>query len=205
MRCSRLLRRHSRTAHDGTHGVWCAVTQPPWPRLTSSEHETLSPSSRSHRILQQTPAGRCGHKTLAAHRKGDSAQRRRYGSLCSSAHGAHAGHAPTLIKRHACRAKARRVVRRRRRSPCYSLSFKRISHGPFDAVRGFRAGEPNPLTRDNEEKTVTLGTILLIVLVLMLIGAIPTWSHSRSWGYGPSGGLGLVLVVVVVLLLMGRL
>lgn len=52
---------------------------------------------------------------------------------------------------------------------------------------------------------MTLGTILLIVLVLMLIGAIPTWPHSRSWGYGPSGGLGLVLVVVVVLLLMGRL
>jgi hypothetical protein len=52
---------------------------------------------------------------------------------------------------------------------------------------------------------VTLGTILLIVLALMLIGAIPTWSHIRSWGYGPSGGLGLVLVVVVALLLMGRL
>jgi hypothetical protein len=58
---------------------------------------------------------------------------------------------------------------------------------------------------DTKEKLVTLGTILLIVLVLMLIGAIPTWSHSRSWGYGPSGGLGLVLVVVVALLLMGRL
>jgi hypothetical protein len=52
---------------------------------------------------------------------------------------------------------------------------------------------------------VTLGTILLIVLILMLIGAIPTWSHSRNWGYGPSGGLGLALVAVVVLLLMGRL
>jgi hypothetical protein len=52
---------------------------------------------------------------------------------------------------------------------------------------------------------VTLGTILLIVLVLMLIGAIPSWPHSRNWGYGPSGGLGLVLVIVVVLLLMGRL
>ena len=58
---------------------------------------------------------------------------------------------------------------------------------------------------DIEEKPVTLGTILLIVLVLMLIGAIPRWSHSRSWGYGPSGGLGLVLVVVVALLLLGRL
>jgi hypothetical protein len=52
---------------------------------------------------------------------------------------------------------------------------------------------------------MSLGTILLIVLVLMLIGAVPTWPHSRSWGYGPSGVLGLVLVVVVVLLLMGRL
>jgi Protein of unknown function (DUF3309) len=56
-----------------------------------------------------------------------------------------------------------------------------------------------------KEKPVTLGTILLIILVLMLVGAIPRWSHSRSWGYGPSGGLGLVLVVVVALLLMGRL
>lgn len=68
-----------------------------------------------------------------------------------------------------------------------------------------RAGHARRLTHDTKEKPVTLGTILLIVLVLMLIGAIPTWSHSRSWGYGPSGGLGLVLVVVVALLLMGRL
>lgn len=52
---------------------------------------------------------------------------------------------------------------------------------------------------------MSLGTILLIVLVLMLIGVIPTWPHSRGWGYGPSGLLGLVLLVVVVLLLMGRL
>lgn len=50
-----------------------------------------------------------------------------------------------------------------------------------------------------------LGTILLIVVVLMLIGTVPTWPHSRSWGYGPSGGLGLVLLVLVVLLLMGRI
>ena len=50
-----------------------------------------------------------------------------------------------------------------------------------------------------------LGTILLVVLVLMLIGVIPAWPHSRSWGYGPSGLLGLVVVVVLVLLLMGRL
>lgn len=52
---------------------------------------------------------------------------------------------------------------------------------------------------------MSLGTILLIVLVLMLIGVIPTWPHSRSWGYGPSGILGVVLIILVVLLLMGRL
>ena len=50
-----------------------------------------------------------------------------------------------------------------------------------------------------------LGTILLIVIVLMLVGAIPAWPHSRSWGYGPSGGLGLILIIVLVLLLTGRL
>jgi len=50
-----------------------------------------------------------------------------------------------------------------------------------------------------------LGTILLIVLILMLIGVMPTWPHSRGWGYGPSSGLGLVLIIIVVLLLMGRL
>ena len=51
---------------------------------------------------------------------------------------------------------------------------------------------------------MSLGTILLIVLILMLIGVIPTWPHSRSWGYGPSGMIGLVLVILVVLLLLGR-
>ena len=50
-----------------------------------------------------------------------------------------------------------------------------------------------------------LGTILLIVLILMLAGAIPTWPHSRSWGYGPSGGLGLVVIILLVLVLMGKL
>ncbi len=50
-----------------------------------------------------------------------------------------------------------------------------------------------------------LGTILLIVLILMLVGAIPTWSHSRSWGYGPSGVLGLIVIVLLVLVLTGRL
>ena len=52
---------------------------------------------------------------------------------------------------------------------------------------------------------MSLGTILLIILVLMLVGAFPTWPHSRTWGYGPSGGIGLLLIILVILLLMGRL
>lgn len=52
---------------------------------------------------------------------------------------------------------------------------------------------------------MSLGTILLIVLVLVLIGVFPAWPHSRGWGYGPTGGLGLVVLILVVLLLMGKL
>ena len=52
---------------------------------------------------------------------------------------------------------------------------------------------------------MSLGTILLIVLILMLVGALPTWPHSRSWGYGPTSVLGVVLLIIVILLLMGRL
>ena len=52
---------------------------------------------------------------------------------------------------------------------------------------------------------MSLGTILLILLVLLLVGAVPAWPHSAGWGYGPSGALGVVLVIVVVLLLMGRI
>jgi hypothetical protein len=50
-----------------------------------------------------------------------------------------------------------------------------------------------------------MGTILLVILILLLVGALPTWPHSANWGYGPSGGLSLVVLVVVILLLTGRL
>jgi len=50
-----------------------------------------------------------------------------------------------------------------------------------------------------------LGLILIIVLVLLVLGAVPRWPHSRNWGYAPSGGLGLVLLIVVILLLLGRI
>ena len=52
---------------------------------------------------------------------------------------------------------------------------------------------------------IMLGTIFLIVLVLMLLGAIPTWPHSRNWGYGPSGGVGLIVIILLILALMGRI
>ena len=62
------------------------------------------------------------------------------------------------------------------------------------AVRGDRKG-----------LAMTLGTILLVVLILFLLGAFPRWEHSRNWGYGPSGGVGLILVIVLILVLVGRI
>lgn len=56
-----------------------------------------------------------------------------------------------------------------------------------------------------ERQAVMLGTVLLILLVLMLIGAVPTWPHSREWGYLPSGGMALLLLIVLVLMLIGRI
>ncbi len=50
-----------------------------------------------------------------------------------------------------------------------------------------------------------LGTILLVVLVLMLLGALPTWGHSRSWGYAPTGGIGVILIIVLILVVLGRI
>jgi hypothetical protein len=52
---------------------------------------------------------------------------------------------------------------------------------------------------------MSLGTILLIILILVLLGVLPTWPHSRGWGYYPSGGIGLILLIIIVLLLLGRL
>jgi hypothetical protein len=59
--------------------------------------------------------------------------------------------------------------------------------------------------RDLAKRAAGFGTVLLILLVLLLIGALPSWPHSKSWGYYPSGGLGVVFVLVVVLLLLGRI
>ncbi|MDP4031333.1 MAG: DUF3309 domain-containing protein [Pseudorhodobacter sp.] len=64
---------------------------------------------------------------------------------------------------------------------------------------------PAPLLGPNLKAHPMLGTILIVILVLMLIGALPRWGHSASWGYGPSGGLGLVLVILLILVLTGRM
>jgi peptidoglycan/LPS O-acetylase OafA/YrhL len=56
-----------------------------------------------------------------------------------------------------------------------------------------------------KEAPVSIGTIVLIILVLLLVGAIPTWPHSKDWGYGPSGIVGLIVVVLLILLVLGRI
>src|SRR5262249_19239806 len=56
-----------------------------------------------------------------------------------------------------------------------------------------------------QKENPMLGTILLIVLILLLLGALPAWPYSRNWGYGPGGGLGLILVIVIILVLLGRI
>ena len=76
---------------------------------------------------------------------------------------------------------------------------------PDRTGQGLIHNESGPLADNFEEKTMSLGTILLIVLILILIGVIPTWPHSRSWGYGPSGALGVVVLIIIILLVLGRL
>lgn len=62
-----------------------------------------------------------------------------------------------------------------------------------------------PEAAQSRKRFFMLGTVLLVVLVLLLLGALPTWPHSKNWGYGPTGGLGLVVVIIVILLLLGRI
>jgi hypothetical protein len=83
---------------------------------------------------------------------------------------------------------------------------------PATRPRLLLAKDPGPVAagviysgRNVEEATMSLGTILLIVLILILVGALPTWPHSAGWGYYPAGGLGLVLVIVLILVLLGRI
>ena len=78
---------------------------------------------------------------------------------------------------------------------------KRWEPSPHATRIGASSGE----AKQNKDIAMTLGTILLILLVLALIGVIPAWPHSRSWGYGPSGGIGLIVIILIVLLLMSKI
>ena len=76
-----------------------------------------------------------------------------------------------------------------------------VSTGTRLGLRALRVAEDLPTPR----KKLMLTTMLVVVLILALFGALPTWEHSRSWGYGPSGGVGLVLLVLIVLFMTGRI
>jgi Protein of unknown function (DUF3309) len=87
------------------------------------------------------------------------------------------------------------------------------SAASFDSVH-LRLLPPDPWRLDcgcgkyvstHGRSKMSLGMILLIIVILLLVGAIPSWPHSRSWGYAPSGGLGLVLVIIIILVVLGRI
>jgi hypothetical protein len=77
--------------------------------------------------------------------------------------------------------------------------------GCYPAIRATRQGEHQSSSQQRPGENMSLSFILLIVLILVLIGALPSWGYSRSWGYGPSGGVGLIVLIVVILVLMGRI
>jgi hypothetical protein len=80
----------------------------------------------------------------------------------------------------------------------------RSNRGP-PKTRAVRGGQASADTRTVTGRRGSMLTILIVIAVLMLLGALPTWPHSRNWGYFPSGGLGLVLLILVILVLTGRL
>jgi hypothetical protein len=69
-------------------------------------------------------------------------------------------------------------------------------------LRYWRQTNPRETTEEND---MSIGTIILIILVLVLVGALPTWPHSSGWGYGPSGGVGLIVVILLILVVMGKI
>jgi hypothetical protein len=79
---------------------------------------------------------------------------------------------------------------------------------PVIVIQGWNIAAIWTLAREGdafEKEEKSMGMILIIIVILVLVGALPTWPHSKSWGYYPSGGLGLVLLIVIILLLMGRI
>jgi len=82
---------------------------------------------------------------------------------------------------------------------CVSEQTRGTLRDTFGACPGSRP------RRVDKEKNMSVGMIVLIIVVLMLVGALPTWPHARSWGYGPSGIVGVILVIVLVIFLMGQI
>lgn len=80
---------------------------------------------------------------------------------------------------------------------CKSRSGREITARKLPSWSTRPAQKPNHI--------MSIGTILLIILILALVGALPTWGHSQSWGYAPSGGLGLILLILVILLVLGKI
>jgi hypothetical protein len=116
-----------------------------------------------------------------------------------------------LRRSNGCLALRAGFVRKRTDEPCHApLSFLLLAM----ALPGMRRKPAKALplrvhrpasAHFTRGAAMSIGTILLIVVVLMLVGALPTWPHARNWGYGPSGILGVILIIVLILFLMGRL
>jgi hypothetical protein len=100
-----------------------------------------------------------------------------------------------------------RLARRSQSETVPAARHNLRDHAPVRAIRVPELLRPGVVSiwHCPGQEDFMLGTILIVVLVLILLGALPTWPYSGGWGYGPSGGLGLILVIVLVLVLLGRL
>jgi Protein of unknown function (DUF3309) len=83
----------------------------------------------------------------------------------------------------------------------YATAQRRIERGFSVGIAERCSGRV--AAKPRKAKDMSVGTILLVILILALVGVIPTWPHSRQWGYGPSGGIGLILVIVLILFVLG--
>jgi hypothetical protein len=99
-------------------------------------------------------------------------------------------------------SESRKIINNRARSRfALPMELARELRTNSDEYLGSRAANPNK----HRSTTMSLGTILLVILVLALIGAFPAWGYNSGWGYYPTGGIGLILLIVIILLVLGRI